>query len=337
MDKVIFSICIPAYNSSNYLQSCLTSISKQVFSNWEVIVVDDASTDDTHDYIEHQNIISKQQIQYIQLEHNVGPYRARKIAIEHSVGQYILFMDADDEFVNSTVLSELNNIIAKKQYDLVLFNMCKNFETKKPIIDYPALFDSSHNYTSDELILIFTGCNELNNVWTKLFRRNVLINQYNIEYNQLKLCEDRLQVFEALLKVNSFYIYDEVLYFYRTVPTSTTHKKLDLDLVNQVSFVESTICSLMTSHNLNIYRLCTNFINSWAHITFTFNNIDDLCSLADNSFFRYCYNLTCRSRKKYQRFDIRICAYLLYYRNIHILKYFLIVRQLISKLFHLFK
>lgn len=89
----LVSIAIPAYNVSRYIDECLQSVFRQSYSNVEVIIVNDGSTDDTEEAIRASGFFDN--IRYIK-QNNAGVSEARNRALESATGEYILFIDADD-------------------------------------------------------------------------------------------------------------------------------------------------------------------------------------------------------------------------------------------------
>jgi len=91
----LVSIITPSYNSSKYIYDTIQSVVSQTYVNWEMIIVDDFSTDNSILII--QNILEiDSRIKLIKLKKNVGPAIARNKAIEISSGKYIAFLDSDD-------------------------------------------------------------------------------------------------------------------------------------------------------------------------------------------------------------------------------------------------
>ena len=91
----LISIITPSYNSEKYLKECIESVLNQTYSNWEMLIVDDASIDGSRSIIESYS--SKEpRIKAILLDKNIGASEARNIAIDKSEGRYIAFLDSDD-------------------------------------------------------------------------------------------------------------------------------------------------------------------------------------------------------------------------------------------------
>lgn len=91
----LVSIITPAYNSSEYIREAIESVIAQTYKNWEMIIVDDASQDNTYEIL--NNYANKdKRIKPIFLEKNCGAAYARNRAIECAQGRYIAFLDSDD-------------------------------------------------------------------------------------------------------------------------------------------------------------------------------------------------------------------------------------------------
>ena len=90
------SVIIPCYNASAYIEKCLQALEEQSFRDFEVILVDDCSTDDTISCIEGYRENSDLMLRYLRNEHNMGPSFTRKKGIDVSNSKYIAFCDNDD-------------------------------------------------------------------------------------------------------------------------------------------------------------------------------------------------------------------------------------------------
>ena len=91
----VFSIITPVFNASRWLPEMLASVSAQTFTDWEHILVDDCSTDDSVAVIENA-AARDPRIRLLKMESNSGPARARNRAIEAAQGRYIALLDSDD-------------------------------------------------------------------------------------------------------------------------------------------------------------------------------------------------------------------------------------------------
>lgn len=112
-----FSVVIPTYNYGHFISSCLDSVLNQTYSNWECIVVDDASSDYTTAVVD--SYCSKDpRITYHRLAVNSGPSAARNYALSRINGDYILFLDADD-LIAPQKLQQAAEVFATQSVDFV--------------------------------------------------------------------------------------------------------------------------------------------------------------------------------------------------------------------------
>lgn len=96
MDQELVSVIVVTYNRGYIIGSAFESLRKQEYKNFEVIVVDDGSEDDTADIVKK---FSDLDIKYIKLEKNQGQSHARNVGLEHAKGKYIAFLDSDNEYL----------------------------------------------------------------------------------------------------------------------------------------------------------------------------------------------------------------------------------------------
>lgn len=96
-ERPLVSVITPAYNSERFIKEAIRSVLGQTYTNWEMIIVDDGSTDRTVDFIEPY-LKQDRRIKLIKLSENKGPAVARNTAFEHARGRYLAFLDADDQW-----------------------------------------------------------------------------------------------------------------------------------------------------------------------------------------------------------------------------------------------
>ena len=89
----LVSIITPSYNTSKFIEECIRSVLDQSYTNWELIIVDDCSSDNSCEMIRKYN---DKRIQLFELDSNVGAAEARNVAIRQAKGKYIAFLDSDD-------------------------------------------------------------------------------------------------------------------------------------------------------------------------------------------------------------------------------------------------
>ncbi|MEX9625047.1 glycosyltransferase family 2 protein [Proteus mirabilis] len=110
-ENIKFSIIVPIFNAQEFILDTLSSISNQTYKNFEVLLVDDGSTDNTREIIsEFTQNDHRFKILY---QNNSGPNIARNYAMKFSTGEYFVYLDSDDIFLNN-LLYTLHAEISKK-------------------------------------------------------------------------------------------------------------------------------------------------------------------------------------------------------------------------------
>ncbi|MGL4672698.1 glycosyltransferase family 2 protein, partial [Cetobacterium sp.] len=201
--EVMLSIIVPVYNVESYLEKCLDSILNQSFKNFEVIVVDDFSTDRSRDILE---IYKKQdtRIKTVYCTENKGQSYARNKGLDLAIGKYIGFVDSDDSIhvdMYKDLVEEMEKNFdlavcgremvneAKKTSELPLKNEVFYFEEKSKMSDY----------LCQEFIYPHTVV-----VYNKIYR-NSIINKLNLRFQDLKVIgtEDTLFNYNYILNISS--------------------------------------------------------------------------------------------------------------------------------------
>ncbi len=122
------SIVVPAYNKEPYIKQCMDSLINQTLKNIEIIVVDDASTDNTlqilRDYEKKDS-----RVKIIAKEHNCGRHVARKTGVQETIGDYVLFVDADDE-IEIKACEVLYSYVSSHPADILHFGVSIHPEGK---------------------------------------------------------------------------------------------------------------------------------------------------------------------------------------------------------------
>lgn len=116
--SVLVSVVIPVYNSQDYISDCLDSVLSQTYESFEIIAIDDGSTDNTLDILKTYQ--KKQGIKLFHIE-NSGQSVARNIGIENAKGKYLIFIDSDDCWCKNT-LEVVVSLAEKKKLDMVFFD-----------------------------------------------------------------------------------------------------------------------------------------------------------------------------------------------------------------------
>ncbi len=129
----LVSIITPSYNSEKFIKQCIESVIAQTYINWEILIVDDCSRDDSCLVIE-KIATHEERIKYFLLDENIGAAEARNVAIRQAKGKYIAFLDSDDLWEPQ----KLEKQISFMQKEDIAFS----FSTYQPISEDGSKLDS---------------------------------------------------------------------------------------------------------------------------------------------------------------------------------------------------
>lgn len=149
---LLFSVIVPAYNVAQYIPRCIESVLNQTDEGFELIVVDDGSTDDTLAVIRQYSDVDKR----IKVIHksNGGHTSARNEGLKVSTGEYIIFLDSDD-YLDKDTLCVCRNIILNQGSDIVIFGITRNDGESETVIENRVL-DGSYRFGSSECDIFST-------------------------------------------------------------------------------------------------------------------------------------------------------------------------------------
>ena len=208
----VFSVIVPAYNSAEYINKCIESVLKQTYPDFELILVDDGSSDKTlsicGEYAE-----ADERIRVIHKE-NGGHTSARNEGLRTAVGEYVLFLDSDD-WLGFDVLTFCHKEIEANNPDIIVYSIL-NTATKSLFdvkIDYgyyridDALLDGLLMDSNGESVFI-------KGLIGKVFRRSVIMeNQLNVP-KEVRMAEDAMAFVGAVLDASSVSVIENATYYY---------------------------------------------------------------------------------------------------------------------------
>lgn len=220
MRNVRVSVIMSVYNVQDYLGQALASLAAQTFPRFEVICVDDGSTDASACILE--NFAERDSRFQVIRQENQGISVARNVGLKMARGEYIYFMDGDD-VIHPRLLEIALHFAGRYSADMVSFSF-------KPILpDETAVFQSyrdindiAYKIPRRPLKHIGKDCSWkiLGTVWSKLYRRSILEDKYFLE----GICfEDYPMVMRILYDAPKTVILREKLYFYRRNPASVSN------------------------------------------------------------------------------------------------------------------
>ena len=224
-----FSVLIPVYNVKDYIIECLDSVLNQTYKNYEVIIVDDGSTDGSGAICD---IYSKYEKCRIIHRSNHGLMLTRRYSIELASGDYCIFVDSDD-IIDKNTLSILNDLIQSKSPDIIMFNSYlfddRGLEYKwkrKRIFDDGKIFETLKE--KQEVYRRILVTDDINNLVIKAIK-TPLIKDDPCDYESIassSMGEDLLQSLYPISEAKKILYVDKYLYFYRQSMSGMTRKPL---------------------------------------------------------------------------------------------------------------
>lgn len=212
--KDLISVIVPVYNVEPFISNCLDSLSKQIYQNFEVLLVNDGSTDNSgaicREYADRDS-----RFYYFEKE-NGGLSDARNFGIERSKGDYITFVDSDD-WVTEEYLSILIETL-KEQHSEIVVSTYSTYNESDGLF-YIHVFDSDYyvkNYNSkllmEELPLLEGYDMSFLTSWGILFKRELF---QEVQFPFGRVCEDIGTNYKLFMQVEKVTYINKVSYWYR--------------------------------------------------------------------------------------------------------------------------
>lgn len=213
-----FSVVIPVYNARGYLRECLQGIEAQAFDDYEVVLVDDGSTDGSPT-IEREFARGARPRVVLRAQENAGPYAARETGIAAATGRYVMFCDADDVLLPGC-LERVYEALCEWECDVLAFEATTACDRTRCYFNYEPR-DATYEGAEVSRLIEETATGFKHNcLWNKAIRRELLLDLDPIHPRHFG--EDAyvvLQVFERARRVR---LIDDCLYFYRETSSSIT-------------------------------------------------------------------------------------------------------------------
>lgn len=301
--KIHFYVCIPVYNVQGFLEECIESVIKQSYRQFEIILVDDGSTDNSGTicdyYAKNYNFI------HVVHQKNKGLFLARKKAFEFCLHLYqksnydaeqtvVVSLDSDDTLKENTLKIIANYFIENKNIDTVIYGMDRLIENK--IVENPhhkleIITDKSQLYWK-----VFTN-SKYNSICRKATKIRTIDLNYLPDGRKINRTEDLLHSIPIYKNSNAVVFVPENLYNYRLNPNSITQSINPLEYRTDF-FVREKVDDFLIEENVWNYKkfyeyslYCQKIIKDEVQKILSFNiNIEEkknlLLTLKDNPYVR---------------------------------------------------
>ena len=290
-----FSVIIPVYNSEKYLKRCMNSVIKQTYDNWEIIAIDDGSTDNS--YLILQKYKNNDKKINIVKQNNHGPGYTRNRGIELSTGDYIVFLDSDD-YLEPDYFENLQSVIQNYNSDVIFIDVIQENINGK-LLKYEKM--SKYKNISKEKLIRYQMTGKLPwGAWRKVVKA-CLIKENNIIFSNDLVGEEAIFSFLVLHKANKINFLNKMCYHYVNHPNSQS-KKGDFDPWGNV-------CKNMKWFliNNNLYDEYKKTINSFAFTSLIVSIYRISIKYKFRQALKYTYNSINEFSKNYS-FDLDYCS-----------------------------
>lgn len=224
IDSPLISIIVPVYNVEEYIAECIDSILSQTFTDWELILVDDGSTDGSGKICDEYALKDKR-IKVIHKE-NGGAALARNRGIDIATGNYITFIDGDDVLLNNNIYSKIITILKENiSLDVIQYNVIHNWNSdKENVREYPfTTYFDKESITKAFLNehIHFSCCD-------KVFKSYIC---KKVKFPECRICEDISIIPNWVENINKIKCCDIGFYGYRNNLNSTSKSVLTYDKI----------------------------------------------------------------------------------------------------------
>ncbi|MFD1432729.1 glycosyltransferase family 2 protein [Lacticaseibacillus yichunensis] len=229
MTQPLLSVIMPVYNAQKYLEAALDSLLAQDYLNFEALLIDDGSTDETPGILDaYATADARLQVSHVP---NRGQAIARQVGLNQARGAYITFMDSDD-MVLPNWLSTMQNAIGEA--DIAAVN---HYAYWNPAARFSRPFHApTFSATGDEMYRLWLEDKEMRGyLWDKLFAAHLF--EPPLPVADFNLMEDAFLIGQLLPRVSRINFVDEPVYQYRINLGSTVHtgfKRSDLEAIHQL-------------------------------------------------------------------------------------------------------
>lgn len=232
----MISVIIPAYNAAGTIRRCIQSVLEQTYTEWEMIIVDDGSKDDTLGICQSYD---DSRIRVLHKE-NGGVSSARNMGLNFAQGDYIAFIDSDD-FIETDYLQHLSHGLG---YDIVITGFYYGAVPEASCFKFQL---SDKQKVSQELSKLINA-DQLCFPWGRLFKRSIL-EQYQIRFDeQMRFAEDNVFNWEFLSHAESIYIDSTQKDYHKSADEGESGYNLSFE---EMEYVDSQLFKL--ANRLELY------------------------------------------------------------------------------------
>lgn len=243
------SILLALYNSEPFIKRCLRSVVSQTFTDYEVVLVDDASTDSGLQIAEQ--FLKKHQVTFQSIKHQQNEYLAttRNTGINAAKGKYIMFMDQDDELAHNGVLAQFHEAIKEEKVDFVTAN--SNTIFGKTDVRKITMVAEKTRLQDTAILQAFLYGQISMSAWNKLIDKEFLLHNH-LFFKKDLICEDELWAFQVCMAAKKCYCLPSYNYSYhKDNPNAITRNKNEALYASNIAILKEQLAIAKQKQQIN--------------------------------------------------------------------------------------
>ena len=264
----MISIICPVYNNDQYLLDCVNSILNQTFSDWELLLIDDGSTDKSPELCDQFAKRDKR----IKAFHksNQGQWLTREFGINNANGNHFIFLDSDD-MLELDALETINEAIKKYNTDAFLYDICKlDLDGTKTCLQ--ELYNEKHFASVKDIVDFCFVKNNCISLCVYCFKKDFYLacSKDKRDDKSMKSQEDFLMLFEILQQLKELVVIPKILYIYRTNDKSASNTLHVEDYYKNIFISGEIYKTIFDKYNGNLESYSNKIVKrlAWQPISF---------------------------------------------------------------------
>lgn len=256
-----YSIIVPVYNAEKYLNRCIDSVIAQTNPDWELILVNDGSSDSSAMLCDEYQKIFPHSIHVLHQD-NCGVLCARRVGMGHAKGAYLCFLDSDD-YWNPNLLKEIQTLQDEYDPDITVFGFSK-VEFHKSRLGEEIPTNHIHVYQGDDKKYIYerivTG--KMSSLWAQVVRRDIV--DFDADYTgyyNVFIGEDLLQNLAFVDKASSVLLVPKSYYNYFFNEEGLSRRKLTIPYLDSHIIVQERLLEYAGKWNVDLDPVYQSFTN----------------------------------------------------------------------------
>lgn len=246
MDDISVSVIVPVFNVETYLDKCICSVMKQSYTNWELILVDDGSTDMSPSicdkYASQKSNIS------VYHKVNEGAFASRRYGIHKAKGEYVIFLDSDD-MLGSDALKTITSVIEKEKCDCVVYGL-KRVNDSGEQLEIWSDNETTMLKTKRDIYKKILLDVKYNSLCRKAIKTELILSIISGTKPSIIHGEDLLETLGIIEKIDSVVFIPDILYLYRFNEKSVSNREDYRKLLTDTIDVDTRVFLLLQELNI---------------------------------------------------------------------------------------